>query len=288
MKILIFGNRYKDGFPKGVYDLIIKLKELGADLRFEKTFGLRINEVMNLDLKVNDLFDEVTDANLALSLGGDGTLLRTASAIGSREIPILGINCGHLGFLTDVQEEELSQLAESLVKGRYTTDERVVLKTTTSDGQVMYALNETAVHKQDISSIIKIKTEVNGEELNTFVADGLLVATPTGSTAYSLSVGGPILMPDSHNLIIAPIASHSLNVRPLVIPDDFSIDLHVESRNGCYLMANDGNMSVIENAVSVHIERAEFCVKIVRLDNHSFFKTLKKKLLWGANTINEI
>lgn len=288
MKIVIFGNRYKDEFPRGLYALITRLKEMHADLSFEKEFGLRINEVMKLDLKVNDLFDEVTDANLALSVGGDGTLLRTASAIGSREIPVLGINCGHLGFLTDVSEDELSQLADVLMSGRYSIDDRVVLKTTTSDRRVLYALNETAVLKQDISSIIKIKTAVNGEELNTFVADGLLVATPTGSTAYSLSVGGPILMPDSHNLIIAPIASHSLNVRPLVIPDDFSIDLRVESRNGNYLMANDGNMSVIDNGITLHIERAGFCVRIVRLENHSFFKTLRKKLLWGANTINEI
>ncbi|MCQ2344535.1 MAG: NAD kinase [Paludibacteraceae bacterium] len=287
MKILIFGNRYKEGFPKGVYSLISSLKEKGADLRFEKGFGLHINEVMSLDLKVNDLFDEVSGANLALSFGGDGTLLRTASAVGDLEIPILGINCGHLGFLTDVQEEELSQLADVLLGGRYSTEDRVVLKTSTSDGRVLYALNETAVLKQDISSIIKIKTAVNGEELNTYVADGLLVATPTGSTAYSLSVGGPILMPDSHNLIIAPIASHSLNVRPLVIPDSFGIDLQVESRNGNYLMANDGNMSVVDNAINLHIERAGFCVKIVRLDNHSFFKTLRKKLLWGANIIND-
>ncbi|MBQ0007386.1 MAG: NAD kinase [bacterium] len=284
MKILIFGNRYKDGFPKGVYDLISRLKEMGADLRFEKGFGLRINEVMNLELKDDELFDEVDDANVALSMGGDGTLLRTASAIGCREIPILGINCGHLGFLTDVQDEELGQLADVLMKGKYATEKRIVLKTITSDGRVMYALNETAVHKQDISSIIKIRTRVNGEELNSFAADGLLVATPTGSTAYSLSVGGPILMPDSHNLVIAAIASHSLNVRPLVVPDDFGIDLSVESRNGCYLMANDGNMSMMDNGITLHIERAEFCVRIVRLDNHSFFKTLKKKLLWGAQT----
>lgn len=286
MTILVFGNCYKSSFPARVKSFFSELVSAGVTLRFEKEFGLHLNDLLGLDLKVNSLFDELPEADLALSFGGDGTLLRTAALAGMRHVPILGINYGHLGFLTDVSGEEVTSLSRVLTERRYEIEERVVLKTTTSDGRVFYSLNELAVHKQDISSIIRIHARLNGEELNTYVSDGLLVATPTGSTAYSLSVGGPILMPDSHNLIIAPIASHSLNVRPLVIPDHFRVEMEVESRNGHYLMSNDGESTVVDNRVTLSVSKADFAIRIVRMEGHSFLQTLKNKLLWGANSVN--
>lgn len=285
MTILVFGNRYKSDFPGEVRSLFTELSSRGVALRYEQEFGLHLNQLLGLDLKVSDTFtaDAVPAADLALSFGGDGTLLRTAGVAGRLQVPILGINYGHLGFLTDVGKDEMARLADVLVDGRYDTEERVVLRTRASDGREFLSLNELAVHKQDISSIIRIRTALNGEELNTYVADGLLVATPTGSTAYSLSVGGPILMPESHNLIIAPIASHSLNVRPLVIPDSAVVTMAVESRNGRYLMANDGETTVVSDSVTLSISRADFAIRIARMEGHSFLQTLKNKLLWGAN-----
>ena len=302
MQILVFGNKYKLKFINLVKELFFKLKNQGATILFDKEFANQIQESGLLDISSFDTFDNDITGDIAISLGGDGTLLATANRIGYRQIPILGINLGRLGFLTDVQAHELDNLDDIILNHKYKIEDRMVLRAeinysptvlggvpkggggqTPHTSLTEYSLNEIAVLKQDLSSMISIDVTLNGEPLHTYQADGLLVATPTGSTAYSLSVGGPIMMPENHNLIIAPVASHSLNVRPLIIPDDWKIDLKVSSRNHSYLASIDGRSTTMPDTATISISKADYSVRIIRLEGHSFLNTLKTKLMWGAD-----
>ena len=301
MQILIFGNKYKLKFITQVKDLFFKLKSHGATLLFEQEFATEIQQSGLLDISEFDTFRDITTADIAISLGGDGTLLSTANRIGNRQIPILGINLGRLGFLTDVQAHELDNLDDIIFNKKYKVDDRMVLRAeisniyTKSDEQqkvedntnnsslTEFSINEIAVLKQDLSSMISIDVTLNSEPLHTYQADGLLVSTPTGSTAYSLSVGGPIMMPENHNLIIAPVASHSLNVRPLIIPDNWKIDLAIHSRSHSYLASIDGRSITMPDTTTISISKADHTVRIIRLEGHSFLNTLKTKLMWGAD-----
>jgi NAD+ kinase len=302
MQILVFGNKYKLKFINLVKELFFKLKNQGATILFDKEFANQIQESGLLDISSFDTFDNDITGDIAISLGGDGTLLATANRIGNRQIPILGINLGRLGFLTDVQAHELDNLDDIILNHKYKIEDRMVLRAeiyysspvlggvpkggggqTPHTSLTEYSLNEIAVLKQDLSSMISIDVTLNGEPLHTYQADGLLVATPTGSTAYSLSVGGPIMMPENHNLIIAPVASHSLNVRPLIIPDDWKIDLKVSSRNHSYLASIDGRSTTMPDTATISISKADYSVRIIRLEGHSFLNTLKTKLMWGAD-----
>ena len=302
MQILVFGNKYKLKFIDLVKELFFKLKNQGATILFDKEFANQIQESRLLDISSFDTFDNDITGDIAISLGGDGTLLATANRIGNRQIPILGINLGRLGFLTDVQAHELDNLDDIILNHKYKIEDRMVLRAeiyysspvlggvpkggggqTPHTSLTEYSLNEIAVLKQDLSSMISIDVTLNGEPLHTYQADGLLVATPTGSTAYSLSVGGPIMMPENHNLIIAPVASHSLNVRPLIIPDDWKIDLKVSSRNHSYLASIDGRSTTMPDTATISISKADYSVRIIRLEGHSFLNTLKTKLMWGAD-----
>ena len=307
MRILVFGNKYKLKFIDLVKDLFFKLKERGATILFDKEFADQINESGLLDITSFATFDNDLSGDIAISLGGDGTLLSTANRIGNRQIPILGINLGRLGFLTDVQAHELDNLDDIILNHKYRIEDRMVLRAEIcyspsvlggvpkgGGGQTLnsqlstlnsieFSLNEIAVLKQDLSSMISIDVQLNGEPLHTYQADGLLVATPTGSTAYSLSVGGPIMMPENHNLIIAPVASHSLNVRPLIIPDDWRIDLKVSSRSHSFLASIDGRSITMPDSTTISISKANHTIQIIRLENHSFLSTLKTKLMWGAD-----
>ena len=290
MQILVFGNKYKLKFIDSVKDLFFNLKERGATILFDKEFADQINESGLLDISSFATFDDDLSGDVAISLGGDGTLLATANRIGNRQIPILGINLGRLGFLTDVQAHELDNLDDIILNHKYRIEDRMVLRAeinssplTPNSSHIDFSLNEIAVLKQDLSSMISIDVQLNGEPLHTYQADGLLVSTPTGSTAYSLSVGGPIMMPENHNLIIAPVASHSLNVRPLIIPDDWRIDLKVSSRSHSFLASIDGRSITMPDTATISISKADHTVRIIRLENHSFLSTLKTKLMWGAD-----
>ena len=290
MQILVFGNKYKLKFINSVKDLFFKLKHRGANILFDKEFAQEIQASGMLDISEFNVFNNDFSGDIAISLGGDGTLLTTANRIGNRQIPILGINLGRLGFLTDVQAHELDNFDDIIFNKKYKVDDRMVLRAeikssllTPNSSLVEYSLNEIAVLKQDLSSMISIDVSLNDEPLHTYQADGLLVSTPTGSTAYSLSVGGPIMMPENHNLIIAPVASHSLNVRPLIIPDNWKIDLKVSSRSHSYLASIDGRSITMPDTATISISKADYTVRIIRLEGHSFLNTLKTKLMWGAD-----
>lgn len=286
MQILVFGNKYKLKFINSVKNLFFRLKHRGANILFDKEFAKEIQDSGMLDISEFNVFDNNFSGDIAISLGGDGTLLATANRIGNRQIPILGINLGRLGFLTDVQAHELDNLDDIIFNQKYKVDDRMILRAEiTQDNSIIseFALNEIAVLKQDLSSMISIDVTLNGEPLHTYQADGLLVSTPTGSTAYSLSVGGPIMMPETNNLIIAPVASHSLNVRPLIIPDNWKIDLKISSRNHSYLASIDGRSITMPDTATISISKANYTVRIIRLEGHSFLNTLKTKLMWGAD-----
>lgn len=288
MKILVFGNRYKAHIGSKILELFAQFEAHGIEIAIEKNFADDVSKAENADMSHFMTFDTEYDkptGDIVLSLGGDGTLLSTACYIGSKSIPILGINLGRLGFLTDVQAQELDSLFDVIVNKKYQIEERIVLKAEIGTN-IVFALNEIAIQKQDLSSMITITARMNGDELNVYQSDGLVVSTPTGSTAYSLSVGGPIMMPESRNLIIAPVASHSLNVRPLIVPDNSVIELKVKSRSHSFLAAADGRSIVLDEQTAIKITKAEHTVKIIRLEGHSFFDTLKKKLMWGADIRN--
>lgn len=233
------------------------------------------------------IVDGDTDCDMALSIGGDGTFLRTAAKIGRRGIPILGINAGHLGFLADVQLSEIeAALPAILVDNKFEVEFRRLLQLEIPDCQQPYlhfALNEVAVLKRDQSSMVSVSVFVDGNLLNQYDADGLVIATPTGSTAYAMSAGGPILEPQSHCWVIVPIAPHTLTTRPLVIRDNCQLDIAVESRNNIYLVSTDGQTVHLTTQSRLRLSLADYEIGVVRRPDHTFYDTLRAKLMWGKD-----
>ena len=224
-----------------------------------------------------------------ISLGGDGTLLDTVSLVRDKNIPVLGINFGRLGFLASIGKEDLSTAIQALVKRSFVIDKRSLVHLDASEelfGQVSYALNEFAIHKKDTSPMIKIHTYLNGEFLNTYWADGLIVATPTGSTGYSLSCNGPIVFPESSSFVITPVAPHNLNVRSIVVPDNNVISFEVEGRTDDFICALDSRRLVVNRNVQLAVKREAFTMSLVRLNENNFLQTLRSKLMWGVDTRN--
>ena len=287
MRFAIFGNTYQAHKSFHAENLFRLLKRHNAQLSIQRDFYLFLTEELHLCLPAADLFDgNEFDADMAISIGGDGTFLKAASKVGQKSIPILGINTGRLGFLADISPEEMEETFDEIYNNHYKIEERSVLQLRCNDEQLMkdpYALNEIAVLKRDSSSMISIHTAINGAPLTTYQADGLIVATPTGSTAYSLSVGGPIIVPHSKTIAITPVAPHSLNVRPIVICDDWEITLEVESRSHNFLVAIDGRSEKCRETTRLFISRADYTVKVVKRFNHVFFDTLRNKMMWGAD-----
>ena len=230
--------------------------------------------------------EDFNDADFVISMGGDGTFLRAAGRVGNRQIPLLGINMGRLGFLADVLPSEIESTLDRVLSGDYIIEDHTVIKLE-SDGEEVscnpFALNDIAVLKRDNASMISIKARVNGDFLVNYRADGLIIATPTGSTAYCLSNGGPIIVPQSGSLCITPVAPHSLNIRPIVINDTGVIELEVESRSHNFLVAVDGRSLKMAEGTRLTIRKAPYTVKIIKLKNRRYFSTLHEKLMWGAD-----
>lgn len=290
MKIAIFANTYRPFILTPLRTLIDFFTDKGVILMLEQELYKFVVEHSDscpdtIEIIRNDDFS----ADIALSIGGDGTFLSTAAHIGKKQIPVLGINTGRLGFLADVPVENILPALESLLSSNYDIEERSLLFVETSDHtefEYPYALNEVSVLKQDSSSMISIHTYLNGEAIHTYQADGLLISTPTGSTAYSMSVGGPLVVPQAQNILLSPVASHSLNVRPLVVPDNWVIELDVRSRSHCYQVALDGRSVILSEDTKLRITKADFSVKVIKQRNHTFFHTLKSKLMWGMDKRN--
>lgn len=286
MKIAVFGNSFlKERAPKAG-QILNKLQSHGVKLLIDETYFRFLNDNGGAIATPESLImDDHFSADIALSLGGDGTFLQTAMMVGDKGIPVLGINMGRLGFLADVTLEETDELIEDLISGHYLVEERSLLQMLSNSSDITFnvALNDIAVLKRDTSSLINIYAEINGHFLNSYQADGLVIATPTGSTAYSLSVGGPIIVPDSNAVILTPVAPHSLNVRPLVISNENEITLTVTGRARNFLVAIDGRSSTISNGEKLVIRKAGYTLKVVKRTNGSFFNTLREKLMWGAD-----
>ena len=287
MRFALFGNTYQAKKSLHAELLFRLLKQHKAELCICREFYDFLTQDVRLSLPRLELFDnDRFQADMVISLGGDGTFLKAASRVGDKGIPILGINTGRLGFLADISPEEMEDTFDELYDHRYRIEERSVLQLRCNDPRLMrepYALNEIAVLKRDSSSMITIRASVGGMPLATYQADGLIVATPTGSTAYSLSVGGPIIAPDSKTIALTPVAPHSLNIRPFVICDDREITLDVESRSHNFLVAIDGRSESCRETTRLTIAKAAHTIKVVKRVNHRFFDTLRNKMMWGAD-----
>lgn len=286
LRFALFGNIFQTKKNQHVTAILEKIRDLGGTVSIEEQFADFMTRELGLDVSSYSRFrkSELPDIDVAVSIGGDGTFLGTAAAIGDRDIPIMGINTGRLGFLADVSPDVVGSSLEALCSGNYVVEERDTLIIRQSgDSGCEYALNEVAVLKHDNSSLIEISTYVDGSFLTNYLADGLIVSTATGSTGYSLSVGGPILMPGSETFCIAPVAPHSLTVRPVVVRNTVGIKMTVRSRSHNFLLACDGRSRSLPDATEITVSRAAHTIKVIKIEHKHFFDTLRDKLMWGAD-----
>jgi NAD+ kinase len=293
MKVAIFGQYYQNDTRPIIKDIFVFFNRNNVEMVIEENF-LKILYEEKIVEKQYKTFSSHTDLDnsfaIVISIGGDGTILRAATYVRDSGIPILGVNAGRLGFLAKVQKESIESFLQIVLEKKYSITERTLLSMacspTLAQMSVDFAMNEVAVSRKDTTSMITIETFLNGEYLNSYWADGLIIATPTGSTGYLLSCGGPILTPDVKALVITPIAPHNLNARPLVIPDDTEITLKVSGREEQYLVSLDSRITSVSNNSVLKIKKTPFRINMVEIPEETFFKTLRNKLLWGEDKRN--
>lgn len=287
MRIALLGNVFQTKKNAYIKRVLKKLAELQADVCIEEGFADFLNRELSVSLNGMDTFKMPhLKADLVISMGGDGTFLTSAAQVGARGIPILGINTGRLGFLADVSPEDIENALDAVFDGRYTIEQRAVIAMTLNDETYHgypYALNEVAILKHDNSSLIEIDTHINGALLTNYMSDGLIISTPTGSTGYSLSVGGPIIVPRSGTFCLSPVASHSLSTRPVIVCDDVVITLRVRSRSHNFLIAVDGRSESISENTTITLRRAPYAIGVMKVMHQNFFDTLRDKMMWGAD-----
>ena len=289
MTIAIFGSPYPEHFSKYIQHLIKKLETEYINLIVEEEFSIFLENNIRFNKRISTFNSYETLKNKAdflLSIGGDGTLLKAVTYVRESEIPIMGINTGRLGFISSISADQIDDAITDILKGNYKINERTLLDLTSDKNlfkEKNFALNEVAVSKKDTSSMIRIDAYVDDEFLNTYWADGLVVSTPTGSTGYSLSCGGPIIMPGTNNIIITPNAPHNLNVRPIVIDDNSVVKLKVEDRDQLALVSLDSRSRAFDSETELIIKKADFKVKLVQPQNNSLIKTIRHKLMWGLD-----
>lgn len=292
MQVAIYNRTFEEQDLPVMKHILAMLKTHNLQVVLYKDFYERISQHISFE-QTPRLFtgkkDLPTNIDMLFSLGGDGTLLDTVVFVGNSNIPLIGINLGRLGFLAAIPEEEVDGAIMSLVRGSYTLEKRTLIHLDSSvplfDG-APYALNEFTIHRKDSSSMIKIHTYLNGEFLNTYWADGLIVATPTGSTGYSLSCNGPVVFPQTSSFVITPVAPHNLNTRSIVVPDDNVISFEVEGRAEQFLCTLDSRTETITSGVQLAVKKESFTVSLVRPDEHNFLKTIRQKLYWGIDRRN--
>lgn len=287
LKFALFGNTHQAHKCAAVRQFFAVAQEQHAEIAIHEQFYLFLRDHIKIDIPECELInDNNFTADFVVCMGGDGTFLDVASKVGDKEIPIVGINTGRLGFLANFSPEHIGATIADIYAGNYNTERHSVLNISCDEQALSgypYALNEIAILKHDISSMITIHTDINGEYLTTYQADGLIIGTPTGSTAYSLSVGGPIIVPQSDTISLTPVAPHSLNMRPIVLCDNSEITLRVESRSHSFLISLDGRSQSYPDNIHLRIRKAPYAVNVVTHHGQSFFSTLRKKMMWGAD-----
>lgn len=286
-KIALHGLALEKNSEKYLTQIIDRLSKEGVEIWFTSPFFSRNSSLLG---KKKNVVDAITpDFDSVFSLGGDGTFLESLLWVGESEVPILGINMGRLGFLASIAKEYIKESLYLLFKGEYEVESRSLLSLETNmelfNGKV-YALNECAILRKDSSAMIMVKCYINGQYLNTYWADGLMVATPTGSTGYSLSCGGPLMMPDSKDFVITPVSPHNLNVRPLIVSDESELTFEIETRNRSFLISLDSRSETIENDVKIIVKKAPFHAKFIRIEGINFPDTIRNKLGWGFDKRN--
>lgn len=293
MRAAIFGKNFKEGFNESIIEFFEIIKDFGYDILIYEPFYKFIKEQTSFDPEpdkvFNDYFLKEDIIDIVFSIGGDGTFLESVSFVRDLNIPIVGINSGRLGFLANISQEEIPVALKAINEKKYALEERTLLEVNSNNRAFQnfnYALNEITVLKRDSGSMIMIKVYLNDEFVNTYWADGLILSTSTGSTAYSLSLGGPIVMPGSQNFILTPIAPHNLTVRPIVIPENNEITIEVAGRTENFLVSLDYQSEVVEKDTVIKVKAANFKIKTIRIEGKTFFDTIRDKLMWGLDKRN--
>ena len=294
MKVAIYGQYYQNSTEPIIRDIFVFFNENKVEMVIEATFlaTLYDKQLIKKSYKTFDSYKELDASfDMMISIGGDGTILRAATLVRDSGIPILGVNAGRLGFLAMVQKEEISLFLQFVLDKKYTISKRTLLSLSSEPAipeieDLNFAMNEISISRKDTTSMITIETYLDGEFLNSYWADGLIIATPTGSTGYSMSCGGPILTPEVEALVITPIAPHNLNARPLVITDNTEIRLKVSGREEQYLVSLDSRIATVKNEAVLTIKKTSFKINMVEINDETFLKTLRNKLLWGEDKRN--
>ncbi|PCJ01544.1 MAG: NAD kinase [Flavobacteriales bacterium] len=291
MKIAIYSYKLEDKYLSFIQTLFQRLLEKNVDVLVHDVFYADLSTQISLDEKLQQFndYNDLSGVDYLFSIGGDGTLLKTVTFVRDSGIPILGINTGRLGFLTSIATEEVDSAIDAVMSKDFDLDTRTLLSLETENnlfGDINYALNEITLQKTDTSSMITIQVYLDDQFLNSYWADGLIISTPTGSTAYSLSCNGPIILPGSGNIIINPIAPHNLNVRPVVIPDDAELTLKIDGRTDNFLVALDSRSLSVPLSIELKIKKADHQINLIRLKSYDFLNTLRTKLIWGFDKRN--
>lgn len=292
LRFAIFGNIYQTKKSASIGKILSYLHSQNAEVCIEREFlgflkkepGLAFSIDKHCDMRTFDADD--FDADFVISMGGDGTLLKAAMFVGNKQIPIIGINMGRLGFLAGVTPDDIEKALDAIYAGEYFVEDHTVIEARPVGGSLggyPCALNDIAVLKRDNASMISIRVTIDDDYLVTYRADGLIISTPTGSTAYSLSNGGPIIVPNTGVMCLTPVAPHSLNIRPVVVPDTSKVTLSVESRSHNFLVAFDGRSEKCAESTQLEIRKANYCVKTVRRSDIKYISTLREKMMWGAD-----
>jgi NAD+ kinase len=294
MKVAIYGKYYLNSTEPIINDIFVFFNNNGVEMIIESAFLKILHEkkIIQKEYKTFTSHKELDSSfDMLISIGGDGTILRAATLVRNSGVPILGINAGRLGFLATVQKENIAEFMQFIIDKKYTISKRTLLSlscTPTNEAveEINFAMNEISVSRKDTTSMITIETYLNNEFLNSYWADGLIIATPTGSTGYSMSCGGPILTPDVKGFVITPIAPHNLNARPLVVPDETEIRLKVSGREEHYLVSLDSRITSVKNETILVIKKTPFQINMLEIPEETFLKTLRTKLFWGEDRRN--
>jgi NAD+ kinase len=291
MRIGIHGRDFKAKSSRFIERLIDQLNQYNAEIWLSSKFVRQVKSgiLKKLKFRTFELGDNLKSLDFFFSLGGDGTMLESVTFVGKAEVPILGINTGRLGFLATTSRENADKALDSLFKGNYEIESRTLLKLISTPklfGSLNFALNDLTIMKKDTSSMITVHVYVDGELLNSYWADGIIISTPTGSTGYSLSCGGPLVYPKSESFVITPVSPHNLGSRPIVIADNSEISFQIEGRSKKYLVSLDSRFETIDDSFRLVVKKEKFKVKLVMLPGHHYFKTLRQKLNWGLDIRN--